>query len=99
MNKNRRLLALLTSIGLVLFLLTSSAYIILKADHECQGHGCDICVQVAHLEALLRSVIHISVLLSAIVAFFIGRHILRKAEDHLSIYANTLFGLRVRLNN
>lgn len=53
MNRNRRRLALLVCVGFAAFLLTAFAFIALEAGHDCAGEGCEICTQIAGMQALL----------------------------------------------
>ncbi len=99
MNRHRRLIALLLWAGLVLFLLTTSAYIILEADHDCHGDGCDICDRIARLEALLRGMTYAGLLLLATAAAAALRSSLNGAVHRLCGFSATLVGLKVRLND
>lgn len=54
MNKRTRILIVLTALAVAFVLLSSLAFIVLEADHDCAGEGCQICCCIENCENLLR---------------------------------------------
>ena len=69
MKTQKRLLALLLCVGMLFVLLASSAYIAHEADHHCAGEHCEICENIARMEALLQSF----ALMGVVLLFLFGR--------------------------
>ncbi len=90
-------LLLLLSFAAVLFL--SSAYMIHEADHDCCGHDCPVCAQIARMAALMESF----ALAGAVYAFRTGlRKTASRRESAEGIGAFALctpVTRKVRLNN
>lgn len=99
MKTQKRMLALVLCVGMLFVLFASSAYIAHEADHHCAGKHCEICENIARMEALLQSF----ALLGAVLLFLFSLHaFLRQflAEESLCAYhAPTLVSWKVRLNN
>ncbi len=99
MKTQKRLLALLLCVGMLFVLFASSAYIAHEADHHCAGTHCEICENIARMEALLQS---FALLGAALIFLFALPAFLRvfRAEEGLRAYnAPTLVSWKVRLNN
>ncbi len=99
MRKNRRLGAILLLAGFVLMLGLSSAYMIHEGQHECCGHHCPVCENIAHLAALLEGFALLGIAAAAVRA---GGRLLcgRRGEIRARLYAAfTPVERKVRLNN
>lgn len=98
MTQQKRTFALLLAVALILFLLSSSAFIVIHADHDCIGEGCEICemlcVCVERLRQLAVAVILI-VLAVAVSALFRDC----AADAAFSRISHTLVALKVKLSN
>lgn len=99
MQDRKRRNALFLCVGLILVLLSSAAYIIHEADHDCAGEDCPVCQMIAvHL-----SVLHLSIL--AILATSAIRTLPKlyrsrdKAEQAAFPFFGTLVSLKIRLND
>ncbi|MBR6185069.1 MAG: hypothetical protein IKQ41_02305 [Clostridia bacterium] len=99
MKKQTRLLALLVCAGLLFVLFASSAYIAHEADHHCAGKHCEICENIARMEALLQSFALLGVVLVFMFALQAFIRVLRAEEGLCAYHAPTLVGWKVRLNN
>lgn len=99
MRDQKRFFALLMAVGLMLTMVVSSAYIVSHVDHDCIGHGCDVCEHIAEARALLDSF----ALLGVLVVLLMLAEVLRRlfaAVEGISLPAQgTLVGWKVRLNN
>ncbi len=98
-NGKRRLTALLICVGMGLFLLTSSAYIVLESGHDCHGDDCEVCERIARLDALLSGMAHVGVLFSLVVCAPAAGRCLRIAALPVYTSSATPVGLKVRLND
>lgn len=49
-----RIIAASVLIVLLAVMLFSSFFVAIEADHDCQGEGCSVCLQMEQCEALLR---------------------------------------------
>ena len=52
MSNAKRAAALITCIGMILVLFTSSAYIAHEAGHICVGEECEVCERIASIAAM-----------------------------------------------
>ncbi len=90
-------LLLLLSFAAVLFL--SSAYMIHEADHDCCGHDCPVCAQIARMAALMESF----ALAGAVYAIRTGLRIIasrRERTEGIGAFALcSPVARKVRLNN
>ena len=99
MKTQKRLLALLLCVGMLFVLFASSAYIAHEADHHCAGKHCEICENIARMEALLQSFALLGATLFLLFSLPAFLRVFR-AEEGLSAYhAPTLVSWKVRLNN
>ena len=99
MNKQKRLLALLLCVGMLFVLFASSAYIAHEADHTCAGKHCEICENIARMEALLQSFALLGAVLLLLFSLPVFLRALRAEEDLRAYHALTLVSWKVRLNN
>lgn len=99
MKNMKRLFALLMCVGLVLTLFVSSTYIVSNADHDCIGHGCDVCEHIAEASALLNSFALLGVLVALLFMADLLRRRFSAAEEICLPAQETLVGWKVRLNN
>ncbi len=98
MNRLKRMAALLICIGFALVLFASSACIAHEADHDCTGEHCEICENIARIEALLQSfALPGAVLLLFTLLSFL--HALRAEETLRACLPPTPVGWKVRLND
>ncbi len=99
MNRQKRIFAFVLCIGMMFVLFASSAYIAHEADHDCTGEDCEICENIAQLEALVKTISLLGVILLVLFTLPAFLRALR-AEDRLCAYhAPTLVSWKVRLNN
>ena len=86
-------------IAMMLFLvLFSSFFVAIEADNDCTGDDCPVCQRIHMCENTLRQLSqgHVVHLFALIFAIFI----LRTAVSHMTVVSpNTLFSIKVRLNN
>ena len=99
MKTQKRLLALLLCVGLLFVLFASSAYIAHEADHRCAGKHCEICENIARMEALLQSFALLGVVLLFLFALPAFLRVFRAEEGLCAYHAPTLVSWKVRLNN
>ena len=99
MNHQKRLTALLLCIGLVFALIASSAYIAHEADHDCAGEDCEICENIAQMEALLQSFALLGAVLLLLFTLLSFHRAFRTLAALRAYSAPTLVGWKVRLNN
>ncbi len=99
MTINRRLMARLLLSGFVLMLCLSSVLLIHEAGHECRGHECPVCENLARMAALLESFVLLGICAAAVR---MGRAALRsggREEPGCGAAAFTPVEGKVRLNN
>ncbi len=99
MTINRRLMARLLLSGFVLMLCLSSVFLIHEAGHECRGHECPVCENLARMAALLESFVLLGV---CVTALRVGTAALRAGGREESICGAAAFTPvegKVRLNN
>jgi len=99
MSNQKRILALVLCVGMLFVLFASSAYISHEAEHDCTGEDCEICENIAQMEALLQS---FALLGAALLLLFtlLSFHRAFRAWTALRAYsAPTLVGWKVRLND
>ena len=98
MTQQKRIFALLLAVAVILFLLSSSAFIVIHADHDCIGEGCEICEMLCicaeRLQQLAVAVILI-VLAAAVSALFCDC----VTDVAFSRASYTLVALKVKLSN
>ena len=99
MKTQKRLLALLLCAGMLFVLFASSAYIAHEADHHCAGEHCEICENIARMEALLQSFALMGVVLLFLFALPAFLRVSRAEEGLCASHAPTLVSWKVRLNN
>lgn len=99
MNKQKRLLALLLCVGMLFVLFASSAYIAHEADHHCAGEHCEICENIARMEALLQSFALLGAVLLLLFSLPAFLRVFRAEEGLRASHAPTLVSWKVRLNN
>ena len=99
MNKQKRLLALLLCAGMLFVLFASSTYIAHEADHHCAGKHCEICENIAQMEALLQSFALLGAVLLLLFSLPAFLRVLRAEESLCAYHAPTLVSWKVRLNN
>lgn len=99
MKKQKRLLALLICAGMLFVLFASSAYIAHEADHHCAGKHCEICENIARMEALLQSFALLGLALLFLFSLPAFLRVLRAEEGLCAYHAPTLVSWKVRLNN
>ncbi len=98
MSNRKRILALVFCVGMLFVLFASSAYIAHEADHDCTGEDCEICENIAKMEALLQifALLGVVLLLFTLLSFL---RALRVEEALRACLTPTLVGWKVRLNN
>ena len=99
MKTQKRLLALLLCAGMLVVLFASSAYIAHEADHTCAGKHCEICENIARMEALLQSFALLGVVLHFLFSLPAFLRAFRAEEGLCAYYAPTPVSWKVRLNN
>ena len=99
MKTQNRLLALLICACLLFVLFASSAYIAHEADHQCTGKHCEVCENIARMEALLQSFVLLGVVLHFLFSLPAFLRVLRAEESLCAYHAPTLVSWKVRLNN
>lgn len=99
MSKQKRLLALVMCIGMIFVMFASSAYIAHETCHDCAGSHCEICENIAQMEALLQSFTLLGVMLFLLFALPALLRALRVEEGSCAYHAPTLVSWKVRLNN
>ncbi len=96
---NRRIWSLAVCIGMILALLTSSAYLIVEAHHDCTGEDCDICEHIAEMEALLASMAYLGIVALMMLSVLAVVRTLLSDRTTANLRAATLVCLKVRLND
>ena len=99
MSNRKRVLALVFCVGMLFVLFASSAYIAHEAEHDCTGENCEICENIAQMEALLQSFALLGVALLLLFTL-LSFHRAFRAWAALRAYSvPTLVGWKVRLND
>ena len=99
MKTQKRLLALLLCAGMLIVLFASSAYIAHEADHHCAGEHCEICENIARMEALLQSFALLGLALHFLFSLPAFLRAFRAEEGLRACHAPTPVNWKVRLNN
>ena len=98
MAKNRRILAMLITVAILVVVFSSALFLAEEAHHDCIGDGCQICLQMNVCQGILKS---LSLALHAAVAAFAVTYILYgnfwPCEE--SAGCATLVALKVKLSN
>ncbi|MBQ8973181.1 MAG: hypothetical protein IJ074_08905 [Clostridia bacterium] len=99
MSKQKRLIALLMCVGILLTLFVSCAYIVDDADHDCTGEDCPICEFIAQIEHIQRGFTF--VVLALLLTFLVSPalYALRARERVLLPVDVTLVSWKIRLND
>lgn len=99
MNKQKRLIALLMCVGMLLILFVSSAYIVHEAGHDCTGEDCPICEFIAQVERVQRGfgMVLLALLLMFLVLTICNFH--RGGNRESLPASDTLVSWKIRLNN
>ncbi len=96
---NRRHIAALLCVVLVLALAVSSAFIVHEAGHDCAGNGCPICRMIAVHMDLLRAM-GLAVLILLALFFLLREKCARREPRRFSQpVSGTLVSWKIRLNN
>ena len=96
---NRRHIAALLCVVLVLALAVSSAFIVHEAGHDCAGNGCPICRMIAVHMDLLRAM-GLAVLILLALFFLLRGKFARREPRRFSLpVSGTLVSWKIRLNN
>lgn len=99
MSNAKRAAALITCIGMILVLFTSSAYIAREAGHNCVGERCEVCERIEEVKAMLHG-FALAVAVALLVFAALSLHRALHAMDGLNLYTPcTLVSWKVRLNN
>ena len=99
MKTQKRLLALLLCAGMLFVLFASSAYIAHEADHHCAGKHCEICENIARMEALLQSFALLGVVLVFLFALPGFLRVFSAEHGFCACLSATPVSWKVRLNN
>lgn len=99
MTDTRRRSALIAAVMMVLVLLTSSAYLVMEADHACIGHECDVCAHMAEVQMLVRVLGLVCLLLLALRAFLSIQSKAFRTGEVCPVHAQTPVCWKVRMNN
>ena len=96
--KKRRIVAAVMCFALLLVMVSSAAYIVIEANHNCVGDGCPICHEIQICQQILNTVgtALVSVAASLCATFLLTtpvRTLFRAAE------AITLISLKVKLSD
>ena len=67
MKKHTRISALVFAVLFLVFTAISLTVILMEANHDCVGEDCPICAQLAALQAIVRSIAALLVILVAIL--------------------------------
>ena len=98
MTRQKRAVALLLSVAVVFFLLSSPALILIHAGHDCVGEGCEICEMLCVCAERLRqlAIVAVSLMLAAAAAALFCDCAAGSASYHTF---HTLVTLKVKLSN
>ena len=94
---NRKFIAFV-AILLAFAMLFSAFYIILEADHDCDGEDCAICAQICLCENILRQ-LALALLVLALAHSFRRVLVLTAAQAFNTGSQTTLVTLKVKLSN
>lgn len=101
MSKNRRLIAAIICVVVLLSMFVSSAYIVHEATHhhQCTGEDCPICQFIAQIEQVRRG-FGMALLALLLIRFALALRRETRALAAAGVPALcTLVGRKVRLNN
>ena len=99
MKQQKRLIAWILCIGMILVLFVSSAYIAHAAAHDCTGEECEICESVAQTEAILQSFMLLGAILLAFFALISLAQAKHRSQGTCGYAVSTLVSWKVRMNN
>ena len=99
MKQQKRFIAWIMCIGMILVLFVSSAYIAHETVHDCVGEHCEICENIAQMEALLQSFVLLGVVMTLLFTLLTFLRVLRAEEEMRASLSPTLVGWKVRLNH
>ena len=98
MTQQKHALALLLAVALIIVLLSSSALIVIHADHDCVGESCEICEMLCVCaERLQQLAVAVVLIVLAVAATALFRD--RAADAAFSHTAHTLVALKVKLSS
>ena len=99
MSDAKRAAALITCIGMILVLFTSSAYIAHEAGHICVGEECEVCERIEEVKAMLHG-FALAIVAVLLVLAVLSLHRALHTMEGLCLHAPcTLVSWKVRLNN
>ncbi len=99
MSRQKRVFAFVLCIGMLFVLFASSADIAHEADHDCMGEDCEICENIARMEALLQSFALLGAALLLLFTLLSFQRAFRLLAALRAYSAPTPVGWKVRLNN
>ena len=99
MNSKRRMTALALCACMLLVLFTSSAYIMLEADHHCLGEDCEICANILNVIHIVNSFALLGAVLLLLFTSVSAAGGFAGDEREDTSGHPTLIRLKVRLNN
>lgn len=98
MAGQKRAFALLLCAALLFLLLVSSALLVVHANHDCSGEGCEICALLDLCALRLRQLATALILVAWIAA--VTRYLrLYAANTEFSPASRTLVALKIKLSN
>ncbi len=99
MKQQKRLLAWILCIGMVLVLFSCSVCIAREADHHCAGDACEICRIIALAESVMQSFRLLGFILLAWFSLLALVQSIHWEQNTFSDIVSTLVSWKVRLNN
>ncbi len=96
MTKKRRLAVF--AVLLAVMMLFSALYIVLEANHDCQGEDCAICLQICACLNLLQNLSLALSLLAAAAIFLISAEEIGKRLSY-AYQSDSLITLKVKLSD
>ncbi len=99
MRERKRRIALFLCLGMIMVLLSSFAYIIHEADHDCTGENCPVCQMIAVNLSVLHLPIFTILALTAIRVLLNLFHLHKIAAQSAFSFPDTLVSWKMRLND
>ncbi len=98
MTAPRRFMAAVLTAAAVLVLLSSSAFLLLHADHDCAGEDCQICEQLYACTQNFKKLTAVLTAVAAVITFFAFAWVVSR-QTCAAFARNTPVDLKVKLSN
>ncbi|MDR0822434.1 MAG: hypothetical protein LBN20_01460 [Endomicrobium sp.] len=98
-NSAKNLTSLFLSILFIISIIISMSYIVIEADHHCDGQDCPICFQIQKKINTLKEVFGNHLIASFLFALVLSFLIANQIPSPLNRSKTTLVSLKIIMNN